>query len=259
MIIYKITNTQNNKVYIGQTIRTLEQRFNRHKNDALHNILDTHFARAIREYGPDSFIAEVIDTAESQEELNKKEQYWIQYYDSVNQGYNETDAIEKCGGNTYQSKTPKEMDNIKKKLSESKMGGKNPNATSVKCKSVKTGEELHFTSQAEMRDYFGESNHQFVSRRCLGTIKCLYKDEWMIAFENQDYTNEILKKGQTPKRGRELKITDLLNNKEYHFNSLREFERDTEIKPFLPSRNKVSEIAKGLRPQIENYHIEFVN
>ena len=243
MIIYKITNTQNNKVYIGQTIRTLEQRFNRHKNDALHNILDTHFARAIRKYGPQSF----------------KLQYWIQYYDSVNQGYNETDAIEKCGGNTYQSKTPKEMDNIKKKLSESKMGGKNPNATGVKCKSVKTGEELHFTSQAEMRDYFGESNHQFVSRRCLGTIKCLYKDEWMITFENQDYTNEILKKGQTPKRGRELKITDLLNNKEYHFNSLREFERDTEIKPFLPSRNKVSEIAKGLRPQIENYHIEFVN
>ena len=38
MIIYKITNKENNKVYIGQTIRTLEQRFNRHKNDALHNI-----------------------------------------------------------------------------------------------------------------------------------------------------------------------------------------------------------------------------
>lgn len=72
MIIYKITNKENNKVYIGQTIRTLQQRFNRHKNDALHNILNTHFARAIREYGPDAFIAEVIDTAETQEELNKK-------------------------------------------------------------------------------------------------------------------------------------------------------------------------------------------
>ena len=34
MIIYKITNKENNKVYIGQTIRTLQQRFNRHKNDA---------------------------------------------------------------------------------------------------------------------------------------------------------------------------------------------------------------------------------
>ena len=51
MWIYKITNIQNNKVYIGQTIRPIEQRFHRHLNDALNNILDTHFARAIRKYG----------------------------------------------------------------------------------------------------------------------------------------------------------------------------------------------------------------
>ena len=42
MWIYKITNIQNNKVYIGQTIRPIEQRFHRHLNDALNNILDTH-------------------------------------------------------------------------------------------------------------------------------------------------------------------------------------------------------------------------
>ena len=48
MWIYKITNIQNNKVYIGQTIRPIKDRLNRHINDALHNILDTHFARAIR-------------------------------------------------------------------------------------------------------------------------------------------------------------------------------------------------------------------
>ena len=259
MIIYKITNLINNKVYIGQTINSLEKRFNRHKNDALNNILDTHFARALREYGIDAFQAEVIDIADTQEELSQKEQYWIRHYNSVVFGYNETDAIEKCGGNTYQSKTAEEMTEIKKKISESKMGGKNPQAVGVKCKNIKTGEELHFTSQAEMRDYFKESNHQFISRRCLGKIKCLYKDEWMIAFENNEYNSEILKKGSTPKRGRELKIIDLKNNKEYYFHSLREFERDSEIKSFLPSRTIVSEIAKGLRPQIENYYIEFIN
>ena len=41
MWIYKITNIQNNKVYIGQTIRPIEQRFHRHLNDAINNILDT--------------------------------------------------------------------------------------------------------------------------------------------------------------------------------------------------------------------------
>ena len=35
MWIYKITNIQNNKVYIGQTIRPVKDRFNRHINDAL--------------------------------------------------------------------------------------------------------------------------------------------------------------------------------------------------------------------------------
>ena len=101
MWIYKITNIQNNKVYIGQTIRPIKDRLNRHINDALHNILDTHFARAIRKYGKESFIIEEIDTASSQEELNQKEQYWIQYYNATIDGYNETDAIYKCGGNTY--------------------------------------------------------------------------------------------------------------------------------------------------------------
>ena len=38
MWIYKITNIQNNKVYIGQTIRPIQDRFNRHINDAINNI-----------------------------------------------------------------------------------------------------------------------------------------------------------------------------------------------------------------------------
>ena len=101
MWIYKITNIQNNKIYIGQTIRPVQDRFNRHINDALHNVIDTHFARAIRKYGKENFSLEIIDTAQSQDELNKKERYWIQYYNSVEEGYNETDALSKCGGNTY--------------------------------------------------------------------------------------------------------------------------------------------------------------
>ena len=58
MFIYKITNIQNNKVYIGQTIRPIKDRFNRHINDAISNRLDTHLARAIRLYGSESFVVE---------------------------------------------------------------------------------------------------------------------------------------------------------------------------------------------------------
>ena len=47
---YKITNDINDKVYIGQTIRPVKKRFERHINDAINNKLDTHFARAILKY-----------------------------------------------------------------------------------------------------------------------------------------------------------------------------------------------------------------
>lgn len=33
MLIYKITNNQNNKVYIGQTTRTLKERVHNYKNE----------------------------------------------------------------------------------------------------------------------------------------------------------------------------------------------------------------------------------
>ena len=147
MWIYKITNIQNNKIYIGQTIRPVKDRFHRHINDALNNNLDTHFARAIRKYGKDSFIIEIIDEAINQIELNQKEQYWIQYYNSIQNGYNETDAINKCGGNTYQSKTTEEMSAIKEKLRVSKIGGKNPNARKVKMIDLVNTIEMIFNSQ----------------------------------------------------------------------------------------------------------------
>lgn len=72
MWIYKITNIQNNKCYIGQTIRPIEQRFHRHINDAINNILNTHFARAIRKYGEENFIIEEIDTAKNQKRIKFK-------------------------------------------------------------------------------------------------------------------------------------------------------------------------------------------
>lgn len=183
MWIYKITNIQNNKVYIGQTIRPVEQRFHRHMNDALNNILDTHFARAIRKYGKENFIIEMIDTAESQDELNQKEQYWIRYYDSVNKGYNETDAISKCGGNTYQSKTDEEMDIIKNKIRETKLGAKNPMARKVKRINIKTNEVDIFDTVIACAQACGIKNGKTsITTRLSGQIKSPFKNTWMFEY-----------------------------------------------------------------------------
>ena len=87
-IIYKWTNTLNNKSYIGQTVHP-EKRYKRHLNDAFKENVDTHFYRALRKYGVESFTYEVLETVES-EQLNDREIYWIEYYDTYNNGYNET-------------------------------------------------------------------------------------------------------------------------------------------------------------------------
>ena len=89
-IIYKVTNNVNQKVYIGQTTTSLEERKYHHIYRAENelDITHTHFINAIRKYGINAFIWEEIDSANTREELDEKEIYWIQYYNSVENGYN---------------------------------------------------------------------------------------------------------------------------------------------------------------------------
>ena len=91
MIIYKVTNKINGKIYIGQTIRTLEQRKWQHLNAAKGGC-KTHFYNAIRKYGEDNFIFEVIDEASTLVELNELERYYIKKFDCINNGYNMVDG-----------------------------------------------------------------------------------------------------------------------------------------------------------------------
>ena len=92
--IYKITNTKNNKIYIGQTIKTVSERLNKHIQEARCEANGTrppnYFHSAILKYGEDAFVTEEIDTAKDANELNEKEIYWIDYYQATDKsiGYN---------------------------------------------------------------------------------------------------------------------------------------------------------------------------
>jgi group I intron endonuclease len=94
--IYKITNKINNKIYIGQSVN-IEQRFYTHCSDALNKYDNNYFHNAIRKYGKENFYIEIIEEC-SKEELNEKEIYWIQKYNSNNPsiGYNSSLGGEGC-------------------------------------------------------------------------------------------------------------------------------------------------------------------
>ena len=86
MIIYKITNKINGLVYVGQTIGFIENRWKQHLSA---RSCCRKLKHAIAKYGSDNFTIEQIDNAENLEDLNKKEEFWIESLNSMTpSGYN---------------------------------------------------------------------------------------------------------------------------------------------------------------------------
>lgn len=92
MLVYKITNIVNNKLYIGVTVRTLHNRWIRHKSSATTGSMSP-IHRAIRKYGDDKFIIEELCTVNTITELKDKECELIalfKTYGNPTVGYNAT-------------------------------------------------------------------------------------------------------------------------------------------------------------------------
>lgn len=87
--IYIITNSINEKAYVGQTKRTIAERWKSHLNDAAreNNIL---FYNAIRKHGSDVFTCHEILTVETKQEADAAERRWIFLSQSYDRrfGYN---------------------------------------------------------------------------------------------------------------------------------------------------------------------------
>lgn len=105
--IYKITNLTNGKIYIGQSVN-IYQRWRAEKSRSF-NPTSIEFncakARAFRKYGIKNFHFEIIEECKP-EQLNEREIYWANYYNSyVPKGYN----VSLCGKN---KRHPVTLENI---------------------------------------------------------------------------------------------------------------------------------------------------
>lgn len=95
MYVYKITNTVNNKIYIGITSRTVEERFYEHKYRITERI-HLHLYASMQKYGADKFTVSILESSNTLEELFKQERFWISKLNSNNPsfGYNNTNGGE---------------------------------------------------------------------------------------------------------------------------------------------------------------------
>lgn len=202
MIIYKITNNLNGKVYIGQTCRSLEGRMSEHIR---HNTIVVD--KAIQKYGADNFTVEQIDVAYDIDELNQKEQFWIRHYNSmVPNGYNQcaggdntvgfhhrADSKQKMsikkavqyvgGGNPFFGKTHSEES--RQKMSDARKGLAHLTADqvarlrmshhTVKVRNVETGEVFNSVKEAA-REYNLKETH--ITRVCKGKRKTTGGFHW---------------------------------------------------------------------------------
>lgn len=89
--IYCISNTINDKVYIGKTTYpTIEQRFKEHCKDCKKITFEKRpLYSAMNKYGIEHFNISLVEEVELLL-LEEREKYWIQQYDSYQNGYNAT-------------------------------------------------------------------------------------------------------------------------------------------------------------------------
>lgn len=115
--IYKIYNKKNHRYYIGQSVN-VESRLQQHKRELKDNIhINSKLQSDYNQYGGENFIFKSIYSCE-EEFLNAMEKYFIDKYDSLNNGYNIADVSTfvkaKTKENLKLSKLKREFEELEK-------------------------------------------------------------------------------------------------------------------------------------------------
>jgi predicted GIY-YIG superfamily endonuclease len=92
MLIYKVTNNINGKIYIGMTTLSLSERMKEHSKKFRLGVRRQAFYSALHKYGWDNFTWEAIEEVSIREDLIEMEKLYIEHYKSTKKshGYNET-------------------------------------------------------------------------------------------------------------------------------------------------------------------------
>lgn len=156
--IYKISNSINDKVYIGKTKRSLKERWWEHCKPS--NVGCFLLKRALNKHDKKNFKIEEIDCADNPKLADEKERFWISFYKSSNPeyGYNRLE-----GGSGHPGVVSEET---KKKISIATSGPNNAGFGKPKSQEFKdhlsrvmTGRKASEETKKKISEYFTGSNN----------------------------------------------------------------------------------------------------
>jgi group I intron endonuclease len=112
--VYAIVNKENNKVYIGSTVRKFRKRFQCHKadlNKGTHH--SEHLQRAWRTHGPDAFEFLIVEYVTDKFKVLEREQY---YLDTIKPEYNNAPVAGSSIGVKHTEQARRNMSVAQKRL-----------------------------------------------------------------------------------------------------------------------------------------------
>ena len=257
--IYCFINKENNKIYIGETVKSdFNERFNEHRSKANKGI-NNYFYKAIRKYSWESFDkiiifqTEVLDNTEENKKLlndivNEKEAFYIKKYKTSdhNFGYNLTEGGDGIVGYKHSNE-------IRKKLLESHTGEKH-----WKYGKLNNGgkEVLQFTENGELiREWksIAEITRQLGipgSNLCNCCNNKTYSVRGYVFIYKDNYTDTYIedRKDLFKLSNKEVLQYDFLGNYITEYRSTKEASLEVDCSP-----TSISKAASGKAPQAKNY------
>jgi group I intron endonuclease len=243
MIIYKTTNLINNRFYVGK------DKMNNPRYLGSGKILK----EAIKKYGKENFIKEILEICETVDKMNEREIFWIEELNAIEEGYNITKGGD--GGNTIENHPNK--NEISKKHSEWMIEN---NPTRGRKKSQ---EEIDNWRKSYVGKYTGSNNPNYGSKRNESTkIKISEsKKKYWENLSEKDLNNFREKISETNKGKKGKKQTDEQKIKHSKYmkenNPMKGKTHTEEVKKLLSELNKKpkkEETKIKISESLKEYH-----
>jgi len=175
MVVYKITNLLSLKSYIGQTTQEVSVRWKNHCKSSRKSAISF----AIQKYGKENFKFEIVDNADSIEELNRKEIEWIEKEGTISPiGYN----LRSGGDNSLHHEVTKQKQSLVKMGNKNPMFGKNLNDYLTSDEIIQRNEKISRTKKGKPSKsglkLAGRTKEQFDYLKQMGNKQSLkYRNE----------------------------------------------------------------------------------